>query len=239
MASLQVWAVVPAAGRGVRFGSAIPKQYLPLAGATVLAHALRRLDDLGCAAIAVGLAVDDPYWPDHKPTLKTPLVTFAGGAERAMTVLNGLAALGAQAKPQDLVFVHDAARPCVRREDLQRLYECARSAPDGALLARAVADTVKREGPEGYVAGTIERRGLWLAQTPQVFRFAQLRAALEAAVAAAEVVTDEASAIERFGGQPRLVPGSPDNIKITVPEDLVLAELYLARQALCEGTSCE
>ena len=227
---MRAWVVVPAAGRGARFGSVLPKQYLPLAGATVLAHTLRRLDGLECLAIAVGLAADDSSWSRHRPLLKTPLVTFVGGAERALTVLNGLAALAEQACPDDLVFVHDAARPCVRPEDLRRLYDVAQSAPDGAILARAVADTVKREGPEGYIGGTIDRRGLWLAQTPQVFRYEKLRDALQAAVAAGDVVTDEASAIERLGGKPRLVPGSPDNIKITLPEDLSLAELYLARQ---------
>lgn len=235
---MRTWAIVPAAGRGSRFGSALPKQYLPLAGATVLAHTLRRLDGLGCLAIAVGLAPGDPYWSRYPLSLTTPLVTFEGGAERALTVLKGLAALSAQARPEDLVFVHDAARPCVRAEDLQRLHEVAQSAPDGALLARAVADTVKREGPEGYVGGTIDRRGLWLAQTPQVFPYARLREALEAAVAAGDAVTDEASAIERLGGRPRLVPGSPDNIKITLPEDLSLAEMYLAHQKHHEGVSC-
>ncbi|HUW97266.1 MAG TPA: 2-C-methyl-D-erythritol 4-phosphate cytidylyltransferase [Acidiferrobacter sp.] len=235
---MRAWVIVPAAGHGSRFGSALPKQYLPLAGATVLAQTLDRLDGLGCLAIAVGLAPGDPYWPQHTFALTTPLVTFAGGAERVLTVLKGLAALSAQARPDDLVFVHDAARPCVRLADLKRLADAARLSPDGALLARAVADTVKREGPEGYVDTTVDRRGLWLAQTPQVFPYARLRAALEAAVAAGDVVTDEAAAIERLGGRPRLIPGSPDNIKITLPEDLSLAEMYLAYQKRHEGMSC-
>lgn len=230
MSPPRLWIVVPAAGRGLRFGSALPKQYLPLAGTTVLGHTLRRLDELGAAALCVGLAPDDPHWAASRPRLATPLLTFQGGAERALTVLNGLAALAAGASPEDLVFVHDAARPCVRLEDLRRLHEVALSAPDGALLARPVADTVKREGPDGFVGTTVDRRGLWLAQTPQVFPFKRLTAALEAAVAAEELVTDEAGAVERLGGKPRLVRGSFDNIKITTPEDLALAEIYLTQQ---------
>ena len=227
--SPRVFVIVPAAGRGLRFGSPQPKQYLPLAGVPVLAHTLRRLDDLGARAIAVGLAAEDPYWPELRLSLTTPLLTFTGGAERALTVLNGLATLTDQAAEDDLVFVHDAARPCVRGSDLRRLYEAALDAPDGALLARPVADTVKRGGAEGITA-TIDRRDLWLAQTPQVFRFGRLQAALASAVAAQALVTDEASAIERMGGRPRLVAGHQDNVKITTPEDLVLAEIYLAWQ---------
>ena len=227
--SPRVFVIVPAAGRGLRFGSPQPKQYLPLAGVPVLARTLQRLDDLGARAIAVGVAAQDPYWPELRLSLTTPLLTFTGGAERALTVLNGLATLTDQAAEDDLVFVHDAARPCVRGSDLRRLYEAALDAPDGALLARPVADTVKRGGAEGITA-TIDRRDLWLAQTPQVFRFGRLQAALASAVAAQALVTDEASAIERMGGRPRLVAGHQDNIKITTPEDLVLAEIYLAWQ---------
>ncbi len=227
--SPRVFVIVPAAGRGLRFGSPQPKQYLPLAGVPVLARTLQRLDDLGARAIAVGVAAQDPYWPELRLSLTTPLLTFTGGAERALTVLNGLAALTDQAAEDDLVFVHDAARPCVRGSDLRRLYEAALDAPDGALLARPVADTVKRGGAEGITA-TIDRRDLWLAQTPQVFRFGRLQAALASAVAAQALVTDEAGAIERMGGRPRLVAGHQDNIKITTPEDLVLAEIYLAWQ---------
>lgn len=236
---MRTWVIVPAAGRGLRFGSALPKQYLPLAGATVLAHTLRRLDDLGCLGMAIGLAPDDMHWPAYRPALTTPLIPFEGGAERAVTVLRGLVALRDRARPDDLVFVHDAARPCVRRADLERLRAAAESAADGALLARPVADTVKREGAKDFVSDTLDRRGLWLAQTPQVFAYARLHEALSQALAAGALVTDEASAIEYLGGQPRLVIGSPDNIKITLPEDLALAELYLMRKELYGGMVCE
>ena len=236
---MRTWVIVPAAGRGLRFGSALPKQYLPLAGATVLAHTLRRLDDLASLGIAIGLAPDDIHWPVYRPTLATPLIPFEGGDERAVTVLRGLIALRDRARPDDLVFVHDAARPCVRRKDLERLRAIAVRAADGALLARPVADTVKREGAQGLVSDTLDRRGLWLAQTPQVFAYARLHEALSQALAAGALVTDEASAIEYLGGQPQLVAGSPDNIKITVPEDLALAELYLTRKELYGGMVCE
>ena len=230
MSSPRVFVVVPAAGRGMRFGASRPKQYLPLAGATVIAQTLRRLDCLCARAIAVGLAPDDSYWAAVRPTLATPLLTFVGGGERVLTVLNGLAALGGEAASGDLVFVHDAARPCVREADLRRLHEAALESPDGALLARPVADTVKRGDARREVIATVDRRDLWLAQTPQVFRFERLYAALSAAVAANELVTDEAAAVERLGGHPRLVAGSHDNLKITMPEDLALAEIYLAQQ---------
>ncbi len=230
MSAPRLFVVVPAAGRGLRFGADRPKQYLPLAGTTVLAQTLTRLATLKPAAMAIGLAPDDTHWAAIRPPLAVPVVTFAGGAERMVTVLNGLTALSAQAADDDLVFVHDAARPCVRIADLQRLYAAACESSDGALLARPVADTVKRGGPDGVVVETVDRRGLWLALTPQAFRFGQLRAALSAAIAANALVTDEAAAVERLGGRPRLVPGSADNIKITVPEDLALAALYLAEQ---------
>lgn len=235
MSSPSVFVVVPAAGRGMRFGASRPKQYLPLAGATVIAQTLRRLDCLGARAIAVGLAPDDSYWPGAKPALGTPLLTFTGGAERALTVLNGLAVLRGEAASDDLVFVHDAARPCVREADLRRLHEVALESLDGALLARPVADTVKRGDARREVVATVDRRDLWLAQTPQVFRFERLYAALSAAIAANDLVTDEAAAVERLGGHPRLVAGSHDNIKVTMPEDLALAEVYLAQQDSWSG----
>ncbi len=222
----------------MRFGGSRPKQYLPLAGTTVIVQTLRRLDCLGARAIAVGLAPDDSYWADAQPALATPLVTYTGGAERALTVLNGLAALKGEAASNDLVFVHDAARPCVREADLRRLYEAALDSADGALLARPVADTVKRGDAKGEAVATVDRRDLWLAQTPQVFRFERLYAALAATVAAQELVTDEAGAIERLGGRPRLVACSHDNIKITMPEDLALAEIYLAQQDSERMTTC-
>lgn len=170
--------------------------------------------------------------------LQTPLSVFTGGAERAVTVLNGLRALAGMARADDLVAVHDAARPCVRHTDLLRVIAAATANNDGALLARPVAETVKRSDGGNRVDATADRRGLWLAQTPQVFRFAVLRAALERALAAAVSITDEASAIEYQGGHPELVMGSADNIKITLAEDLRLAALYLADRAEEAGNIC-
>lgn len=226
----RLWGLVPAAGFGSRFKGPLPKQYLPLAGEVVLTQTLRRLDNVGCEAIGLGLASGDPYWPLYKPSLKTALWQYEGGAERALTVFNGLIALADRAAPDDLILVHDAARPCVRAADLERLVAVAMMHAEGALLARPVADTVKRSDASGAVLETVDRSGLWLAHTPQVFRYAFLQRALSEAITTGYMVTDEASAIERLGGHPMLVIGSPDNIKITLPEDLALAELYLARQ---------
>ncbi|MDA8360559.1 MAG: 2-C-methyl-D-erythritol 4-phosphate cytidylyltransferase [Gammaproteobacteria bacterium] len=226
----RLWVIVPAAGRGTRFGGECPKQYLPLAGETVLAQTLRRLDGAGALAILVGTA-DGNLAMASSLSLKTPLRGFSGGAERALTVLNGLRALATEAHADDLVAVHDAARPCLRLADCLSVVAAAAACPAGALLARPVADTVKRADEAGCVAATTDRRGLWLAQTPQVFAYDRLKTALEEGVAAQAALTDEASAVERLGDCPRLVMGHADNIKITLPEDLRMAELYLAAQA--------
>lgn len=225
------WALVPAAGAGLRMGSAIPKQYLSLAGRPVLAHTLDRL----CAhpkvsGVLVGIAADDAHWPTLRYRHRKFLGAFVGGQERMHTVLNGLAALGEQARDADWVLVHDAVRPCVRAEDIDALIEKGAHG-DGALLAVPVADTVKRVDAQQRVLETVARDGLWRALTPQMFRLTALRAALEAARAQALVLTDEAAAMERSGALPWVVHGHGDNIKITLPEDLPLAELYLQRQA--------
>ncbi len=222
--------IVPAAGRGTRFGGESPKQYLPLAGETVLAQTLRRLDGAKALAILVGTA-DGHLAMASSLSLRTPLRVFSGGAERALTVLNGLGALANEARDDDLVAVHDAARPCLRLADFLSVVAAAAACPGGALLARPVADTVKRADEAGCVTATTDRRGLWLAQTPQVFAYGPLKASLEDGLAAHAVLTDEASAMERQGRHPRLVMGHADNIKITLPEDLRMAEIYLAAQA--------
>jgi 2-C-methyl-D-erythritol 4-phosphate cytidylyltransferase len=158
------------------------------------------------------------------------LGTYEGGAERADTVLNGLRALGANADPADWVMVHDAARPCIRHEDIDRLIRETQDHPDGGLLARPVADTVKRTDSTQLVQETVPRTHLWRALTPQLFPLERLTGALEQALAAGATVTDEAAAIEHTGGHPRVVAGHADNIKITLADDLALAELFLKQQ---------
>lgn len=212
-------------------GATRPKQYLPLLGRAVIVHTLERL----CTyprldGVLVGLAPDDPYWPDLRLAHPRLLGTFGGGAERAATVLNGLRALSARASSDDWVLVHDAVRPCITHPDLDRLIDAVGEYRDGGLLGVPVADTLKRVDERGSVLETVPRAGLWRALTPQMFRVGALTQALEAAQRTQREITDEAAAIEATGGRPRMVAGSGDNMKITVPEDLALAEMILRKQ---------
>ena len=223
-----LWAVVPAAGIGARMGGDRPKQYFSLCGRSVLQHSLDALLALpALRAVAVAIAVGDDAWL-QQPAASDPRVRMApGGAERSESVLSGLETLAVEAAANDWVLVHDAARPCLPAADLQRLIDSLFEDPVGGILALPVADTVKRANDAGQVVETVDRAGLWLAQTPQMFRHGVLKDALHSARAAGRAVTDEASAIEWAGLQPRVVSGSPYNIKVTRPGDLALAEIYL------------
>lgn len=224
-------AVVPAAGTGSRMGGALPKQYLRLAGATLLEHSVGTL--LACPEIislVVALQPRDPR-AGAIELLKDPRVTCVpGGAQRCDSVLAALDALAGRADGGDWVLVHDAARPCVRREDIARLIEAVTAAGTGGILAEPIVDTVKRAGADGLVAATLDRARLWRAQTPQMFRLGELRAALRLAREQGLAVTDEASAMEAAGHPVALVQGSPGNLKVTRAEDLPLAE-WLLQQA--------
>lgn len=225
------WAVVPAAGIGARVGAGTPKQYLSLAGRTVLEHSIAPL--LDCADIGrvvVAVAAGDGWWPQLPVACHPRIASVVGGAERCHSVLAGLDALAGEAAGEDWVLVHDAARPCLPPEDLQRLLDTLREQPVGGLLAVPVADTLKRvEG--GQVLGTVDRSALWRALTPQMFRFGLLRAALRRALEEGRLVTDEAHAVELAGHLPQVVEGSARNIKITRPEDVALAAFYLTQGA--------
>lgn len=224
------WAVVPAAGRGTRFGARLPKQYLPLAGRLVIEHSLRAvLDHPGVDGVVVALAADDADWPGWREVGGKPVLTCTGGAERADSVLAALHALPASLDEQQWVLVHDAARPCLHRDDLARLLELGQADPVGALLAAPVRDTLKRADEQGRAQATEPREALWRALTPQLFRRGGLTRALEAARRAGIRPTDEAMAVERLGLRPRLVEGRDDNLKITTPADLALAEFILSR----------
>lgn len=232
--SHKVWALVPAAGTGQRMGAALPKQYLPLAGTSVLQVTLNKLAALPeVCGLVVAIAENDPYFS----TLVLPdaLVRVAGGRERAESVLNGLAYLMEQGCALDWVLVHDAARPCVRVENIRRLIDSVCQRNCGGILAAPIADTLKRSSGEKIVR-TVDRTSLWAAHTPQMFPVGQLFHALKKALGDAVVVTDEASAIEHSGGEVLLVPDARDNIKITQPEDLWLAEQILSRQSQQEKT---
>ena len=225
------WAVVPAAGSGQRMGAAVPKQYLPLRGRVVLDHALAAL--LGHPEVRgafVAVAADDRRWRacEHARDPRVRWVT--GGAERCHSVLRALEALAGEAAADDWVLVHDAARPCLSAADLGRLVDGLRDDPVGGLLGVPVRDTMKRCTADGSIVETVDRAGLWHAYTPQMFRVGLLTSALRAAVAAGAVVTDEAAAVERAGLAPRVVEGSYGNIKVTRPQDLALAELFLGLQ---------
>ena len=226
------WAIVPAAGRGARFSASktdgLPKQYATLAGATVIEWSLRALlAEQRVQAVVVALAPGDEHWPSIAAKLDSPkLLTTLGGANRQSSVSNGLDFLATHAAPDDWVLVHDAARPCLSAVDLGALLDAvddAAGAPGiaGAVLAAPVVDTVKRE--LGDHVATVDRQGLWRALTPQVFAFASLRHALKEATAAGIEVTDEAQAVERMGLRPKLVQGSPFNVKVTRAADLAVA----------------
>jgi 2-C-methyl-D-erythritol 4-phosphate cytidylyltransferase len=232
---MRYWLVMPAAGSGRRFGSGTPKQYAPLAGRTVLEWALRPfLSDARCLHLVVALAEVDRSWSEVARRLGagggSRLTTVAGGAERSHSVRKALAALGGRAAADDWVLVHDAARPCLAAEDLERLLERAASHPVGGLLAAPLTDTVKRAQPvsvEPAVEMTVERAGLWRALTPQMFRYAALCAALDAAHLAGRSPGDEAQALEWTGASPLLVEGASTNFKITSAADLALAAAVL------------
>lgn len=224
------WVVVPAAGRGARFGGALPKQYLSLFGRPLLQHTLERLSrHPEVSGLQVVCAADDPHWPGWRELHGKPVRHCVGGAERADSVLAGLHALPDTVRERDWVLVHDAARPCLRADDLDRLFANGRSHGVGAILAAPVRDTLKRADRNGEIDRSEPRERLWRALTPQLFRRATLERALEAALAAGVAVTDESMAIERLGLKPMLVEGAEDNIKVTTPADLVYAEFLLGR----------
>lgn len=218
-------ALVPAAGSGARMGHELPKQYLPLAGRPMIAHALDTL----CASaeistVFVVLTPGDTLfhsydWSRFGDKLQT---LYCGGGVRAESVLNGL--LASEIEPDDWVLVHDAARPCLARDHLAKLIEEVRDDAVGGILAVPVADTLKRDAGNGRILRTESREQLWQAQTPQMFRAGLLTLSLQQPGS----YTDEASAVEAAGFQPKLVEGDSSNFKVTYPQDLLLAELLLA-----------
>lgn len=226
-----VWAVVPAAGRGTRFGGDVPKQYLQAGGEPIILHALGALlAHPSVEGAVVAIAAGDLDWPGLDQLAGKPLRTCIGGGTRAESVLAALEALPASVRPDDFVLVHDAARPNLCQRDLEQLLERGRNDPVGAILAAPVRDTLKRAGSDGGIDATVPRQQLWRALTPQLFRRLQLTRALQDAGRAGVEVTDESMAIERQGQRPLLVEGSDDNFKITTPADLARFEFELRRR---------
>ena len=256
-----LWAVIAAAGRGLRSAQGGPKQFVELHGRRLLDWSVEAL--FAAVELEGGVIVfPEPYlaensfsedglpgasWsenalsrngpPGDRPasarvTMAGPrcrdIAYCAGGATRADSVAAGLNAL--DAAPRDWVLVHDAARPCVPREDIQRLVASVREAGVGGLLAQPLTDTLKRGDRAGRVQATLDRASLWRAQTPQMFRIDALRRALARALGDGVRVTDEAAAMERAGYPVQLIEGSAANLKVTYPEDFALAEFWLRRQ---------
>jgi len=213
-------------------GGDLPKQYIELAGATIFEHSLHAL--LACRQLSAVVVVLHPgdSRAANLPILDDVRVQSAvGGAQRSDSVLAGLDALAQRAAADDWVLVHDAARPCLQREDSLRLIAQVTDRGIGGILAEPIVDTVKQAGEDGLVAATLDRNTLWRAQTPQMFRLGELREALEHAAGRGLAVTDEASAMEMAGYPVQLIRGSSRNLKVTVPADLQLAAWYLRAQA--------
>jgi len=228
--SAKFWAVVPAAGVGKRMQADRPKQYLPLLGKTVLEQTLTRLLQADVfSAIAVAISKEDPYWPELEIASNEKVITAAGGKERADSVLSALKSLREQTSDDDWVLVHDAARPCLTSLDIHLLIDTLKDDDVGGILALSSHDTLKNVNGLN-ITKTIDRSVIWRALTPQMFRYGMLKRALEEAEGN-PAVTDEASALEMQGLQPKIVEGRPDNIKITRPEDLALAQFYMEQQA--------
>lgn len=220
-------AIVPAGGSGTRFGAEIPKQYAPLAGKTVLAHSLLALLSVsGIERVYLVVQADDEraraLLENDSALSRVRLLTCAG-ATRAQTVSNALVAIRGEVARDAQILVHDAARPCVKPESIEALMRVAAKPAIGGLLALPITDTVKRASADNTHVETISRDGLWRAQTPQMFGYETLVHAL----ASSPDATDESQAIEALGFAPILVHGDPRNIKITVADDLAMADFFL------------
>lgn len=234
----KVWVVIPAAGIGKRMQSDIPKQYLKINDKTILEHTLNCFTShLDVAGIIVVLSGDDYYWKKIKLSAeasKKPLYTVEGGKERSDSVMQGLdyLAMVEQLDEKSWVMVHDAARPCLLKKDIDALLSIRSDACIGGILASPVRDTMKRAVVgENKISQTESRENLWHALTPQLFRLGELKEALETCFDKSIVITDEASALEAMDKQVALVEGSSNNIKVTQAADLELATLLLSSTA--------
>jgi len=228
-----IWAIVPASGIGARMQGQLPKQYLQLCAKSILEHTLDRLLSFKqIEGVILVLREGDQIWQTLNYQSRKPLITATGGEERQHSVFSGLLKLLEFETADRLVMVHDAVRPLVLHQDLQRLINSAKHNPAGAILGVPVSDTLKRQDNHANVAETVERNGLWRAFTPQLFRAKLLLKAFEYVSKYNLPITDDAAAIEALGMRPALVECSAQNIKITHPQDLELAtQLMLLQQA--------
>lgn len=226
MSKLPIWAIIPASGIGQRMQSELPKQYMRLVSKTIIEHTLDRLlSHPEIAGAVVVLNPNDKHWEglNYQSQSEKPLIFAEGGVTRHQSVFNGLEKLCSFVMQDCYAMVHDAVRPLVTIKDLNRLIDAARHHSAGALLGAPIADTIKRLNVDRTINQTINRSGLWRAFTPQLFNASLLMDALKFVAENKLEVTDDASAIEAIGQTPKIVLGSTENIKITLPEDLILA----------------
>jgi 2-C-methyl-D-erythritol 4-phosphate cytidylyltransferase len=229
-----MFALIPAAGSGTRLSGEAPKQYLPLDGRPMLWHAVRAVCVPQVESVFVVLAPEDSAFETHDWSAFVGKVQplYCGGETRRDSVYNGLVAVMAVVEADDWILVHDAARPCLPRKDLDTLVRETQYDEVGGILALPIAETVKKAGKDESgaqrVAATEDRSLLWLAQTPQMFRAGLL---LQALKRARGTITDEAAAVEQMGLKPRLIAGSRENLKVTWPEDIAIAESILKGRA--------
>ena len=228
-------ALIPAAGVGARMAAGSPKQYLAIGAKPMLRHTVDAfLSSPLIAHTYVVVSPDDPFidavLPDANDGASRVTVLRCGGATRMESIRNGLHAIRATLADTDYVLVHDAARPGLNAALIERLITETGDHPAGGLLALPVVDTVKRSSSSDGGIATVDRANLWLAQTPQMFTYALLCRALDAATDPA-AITDDASAVEALGLAPRLVEGHPRNLKVTLPSDIRIAEMYLTADA--------
>lgn len=222
------WVVVPSAGTGKRMQAGKPKQYITLGGKPLIEYTLSTFcNHEKITGIVVAISAGDEYWQKLDIASHPKIRTTTGGTERCHSVMNSLKFLAETAAADDWVLVHDAARPCISREDIDHLIRTLEGDPVGGLLALPVRDTMKRADSKNLVKETVNREGLWHALTPQMFHLADLSKAIQQAMDQNCIVTDESQAMELAGFKPRLVQGEARNIKVTHMDDLALAELYL------------
>lgn len=232
MTKKSFWVVLPASGVGERMKSHCPKQYLPFQDKTVIEITLNRLLDFDQVQGAiVVISENDEYWPDLNYTHAKPVIVANGGLERFDSVYSGIQKLQELGLEEDIwVMIHDAVRPCVTHEDLALLVNESMRSPHGLFLAQPVADTIKKADQNLNCIATIDRSSLWRAFTPQVFPIEIISKALAHVTNEQIGVTDDVSAVEALGLKPKIILGRSDNIKITFPQDLVIAEVLLANQ---------
>ena len=228
-----IHALIVSAGQGSRFGADVPKQYLPLLGKTLLQHSVSRLNIPQIADLTLVIAQDDKVAKNLSFDFELPIHWAVGGAERFLSVLSGVSSLRERGVHDDAwVLIHDAARPCLPLEDLQKLI-CTVQAPDfdavGAVLGVPVADTLKWVEHQ-HIIKTVDRSQLYQAQTPQIFRLSALCDMLQTVADTNTLITDEASGFEQLGQNVVMVSGSRLNIKLTYPDDLPLIEAILSAQ---------